>query len=108
MLDLPEIPNLFSPCLPAKVAHDRGIAVRIGNSPAQDILHLRSGQVIARDASRHHMVNTSIAQYRRSLVVVAEGRHSADELERELRRIDVFAYDANASYWRTLVDQMRA
>lgn len=116
MSDLPEIRDLFHPLerTPVSVGSDHG--VRLGTDLGADIVVLDSGPVVAVTGSGRALVNSSLAQYRDSLLTVGTVRDkllddpAADDLvadlEVRLREIDGQAFAAG-EYWELIVEQIR-
>jgi hypothetical protein len=119
MIELPETRDLFYPSAPERIRYGDHTGLRLGRDLGADIVLLDSGQVVARTESAVFSVNSSLEQYRASLVTVGNARDAVakeepedadaflDELEVELHRIDAEALAADESYWGYILEQMR-
>jgi hypothetical protein len=112
-VDLPETRDLFYPSEPQRV--DGGL--RVGRDLEASIIVLDSGPVLARIDDTSFFVNTSLEQYRRTLVDVGEARDKMAlependrlvvELELRLREHDPAALEEPGSYWSMILEGIR-
>jgi hypothetical protein len=120
MFDLPEVANFFTACTPIQVVLEDQTALLIGHDKpvytVYEILLLDSGQVVGRQRGRHvHRFNSSLEQYRQSLVLIADalapGYLDEEEnyraLEHALRRVDPMVWDTpGGCYWDGIMEEV--
>jgi SUKH-4 immunity protein of toxin-antitoxin system len=122
MSDLPETRDLFYPQDPTTVHVGTEQGVRLGRDLGADIVVLDSGAVVAvTESGGALLVNSSLPQYRESLLTVGAARDKfrdepdADDdviadviadLEARLVQIDRQAYTAG-DYWKLIVEEIR-
>ena len=122
--DLPETPPYFYPCVPERVAHGAGTALRIGRDNFEgETLLLDSGDVVQFQCGNTKLINTSLDAFHESLILMAEALMARDKrldtatsaelakeakaLERKMRRVDPKAWELDVgTCWPFTVEEM--
>ena len=116
MIELPETPPYFAPCSPERVTYGGGTALRVGQDDGEgEFLWLSSGRVVFHASGETIVVNSSLEQFRESLLLIAEAQSAVRQqdpnredvlrLERALRRVDSMVWDTPGAAWRSIVEE---
>lgn len=117
MPELPEVPRFFAACPRERVSLGDQSAVRIGHDGlGYEILVLGCGRVVGHRYDDVDLFNSSLEQYRQSLLLIeaalADPSHLDDEqnyrvLEHALRRVDPIAWDTpGGCYWTGIMEEI--